>query len=88
MRAWDRSALPKCVLLIALAIVPIGCDGKVHNKISVPENPAPRPDPSSRLEFGESAKTQVTAPDRRINAVAEPRGIELEANPLSKTEPE
>jgi hypothetical protein len=53
--------LPKCVLLIALAIVPIGCDEKVHNKISVPEYPAPRPDPSSRLEFGENAKTPVAA---------------------------
>ena len=27
-----RCALPKCVLLIALAIVPIGCNEKVHNK--------------------------------------------------------
>jgi hypothetical protein len=48
-------------LLIALAVVPIGCDEKGHNKISLPENPAPRPDPSSRLEFGEIAKTPVTA---------------------------
>jgi hypothetical protein len=52
-----QNALPKGLLYIALVIGLIGCDGKVRNKISVPENPTPRPDPTSRLEFGEIAKT-------------------------------
>jgi hypothetical protein len=63
-----RSALSKYVLLIALVIVPIGCDGKVRNKFSVPENPAPRPDPSSRLELGESANTPVAAGSQEHSA--------------------
>lgn len=44
--------LCKCMLLVALSIIQIGCSEQSNNRFSFPENPTPLPDPSDQIDMG------------------------------------
>jgi hypothetical protein len=44
--------LCKCMLLVGLSLIQVGCKEQSRNRFSFPENPTPLPDPSDQIEMG------------------------------------
>jgi hypothetical protein len=53
-------AMCKCLLIIALAAVQIGCEQRTGNRISLPKNPTPLPGPNDLIEIRADAPAAVT----------------------------